>query len=161
MVKCPSQVLKPAGLQYGWDHLLRPYVSYDSSYCNYECTICSEVCPTQAILPLTKDEKATTQVGIAEFFLNRCIVETENTDCGACSEHCPTQAVHMELYKEGSTLTVPVVEPHLCIGCGGCESICPVRPHRAIIVKANEVHQRVEKPAAEKVLDIKVDDFGF
>ncbi len=161
VVKCPSQVLRPAGLEYGWDYLLRPYVSYENSYCNYECTICSEVCPAHAIKPLTKDEKATTQVGIAEFFLNRCIVETENTDCGACSEHCPTQAVHMELYKEGSTLTVPVVEPDLCIGCGGCESICPVRPHRAIIVKANPVHQKVERPKEEEVLDIEVDDFGF
>ncbi len=161
VVKCPSQVLRPAGLEYGWGYLLRPHLSYESSYCNYECTICADVCPSHAIQPLTKEEKVTTQVGIAEFYLNRCIVETENTDCGACSEHCPTQAVHMELYKEGSTLTVPVVEPHLCIGCGGCESICPVRPHRAIIIKANTVHLLAEKPAEEKVLDIKVDEFGF
>lgn len=161
VVKCPSQVLRPAGLQYGWGYLLRPHLSYENSYCNYECTVCADVCPAHAIKPLTIEEKTTTQVGIAEFFLDRCIVETENTDCGACSEHCPTQAVHMELYKEGTTLTVPVVEPHLCIGCGGCESICPVRPHRAIIVKSNTVHQIVEKPAEEEVLDIKVDDFGF
>jgi len=161
VVQCPSQVLVPAGLQFGLGYMLKPYVSYNDSYCNYECTVCMDVCPNHALKPMTVDEKVTTQVGIAEFFLDRCIVETENTDCGACSEHCPTQAVHMELYKEGSTLTVPVVEPDLCVGCGGCESICPVRPDRAIIVKANTVHQIVQKPEEEEALDIQIDGFGF
>ncbi|MDR2969114.1 MAG: 4Fe-4S binding protein [Tannerellaceae bacterium] len=161
VVHCPSQVLYPTGLQFGLGYALKPHMAYIDSYCNYECTVCADVCPNQAIKLTSLDDKKTTQVGIAEFFLERCIVETENTDCGACSEHCPTQAVHMELYKEGSTLTVPVVEPELCVGCGGCESICPVRPDRAIIIKSNVVHQRVEKPAEEEVLDIEVDDFGF
>lgn len=161
VVQCPSQVLAPAGLQFGLGYMLKPHVAYIDSYCNYECTVCMDVCPNHALKPLTVEEKVTTQVGIAEFFLERCIVETENTDCGACSEHCPTQAVHMELYKEGSTLTVPTVEPDLCIGCGGCESICPVRPNRAIIVKANAVHQMVEKPEEEEALDIQIDGFGF
>ncbi|MDF9829625.1 4Fe-4S binding protein [Parabacteroides sp. PF5-6] len=161
VVHCPSQVLYPAGLQFGLGYALKPHMAYIDSYCNYECTVCAEVCPNKAIELTSVDDKMTTQVGIAEFFLERCIVETENTDCGACSEHCPTQAVHMELYKEGSTLTVPVVEPELCVGCGGCESICPVRPERAIIIKSNIVHQRVEKPAEEEVLEIEIDDFGF
>lgn len=161
VVQCPSQVLYPSGLEFGLGYMLKPHVGYIDSYCNYECTVCADVCPNHALVLRSVDDKVTTQVGIAEFILDLCIVETENTDCGACSEHCPTQAVHMELYKEGSTLTVPVVEPDLCIGCGGCESICPVRPNRAIVVKSNVIHQRVEKPAEEEVLDIEIDDFGF
>lgn len=35
-------------------------------------------------------------------------------------------------YKDG--LTIPKVTPELCIGCGGCEFICPVRPLRAVEV---------------------------
>lgn len=159
VVQCPSHVLRPAGLEYGFDYLLKPHVAYINSYCNYECTVCADICPTHAIKPLTKDEKATTQVGIATFFINRCIVHTEGTDCGACSEHCPTQAVHMVPYE--GTLTIPSVNPDLCIGCGGCESICPVRPMRAIIVKANKVHKFVEKPKEEEVKKVEVDDFGF
>ena len=62
--------------------------------------------------------------------------------------------------REG-TLTIPRVNPDLCIGCGGCESICPVRPERAIIVKANEVHKFVEKPKEEEVKKVEIDDFGF
>lgn len=159
VVHCPSQVLRPAGLEYGFDYLLKPHLAYISSYCNYECTVCADVCPAGAIKPLTKEEKMTTQVGIATFFINRCIVKTEGNDCGACAEHCPTQAVHMVPYE--GTLTIPRIEPDLCIGCGGCESICPVRPMRAIIVKSNEVHQFVEKPKEEEVKKIEVDDFGF
>ena len=159
VVRCPSQVLRPAGLEYGLDFMLKPRLAYVNSYCNYECRVCSEVCPTGAIKPLTVEEKTTTQVGIATFFKNLCVVHTENQDCGACSEHCPTQAVHMVPYK--GTLTIPEVNPDLCIGCGGCESICPVRPTRAIMVKPNEVHQFVEKPKEEEVKEIVVDDFGF
>ena len=159
VVRCPSQVLQPAGLEFGFDYMLKPHVAYINSYCNYECTVCSEVCPNDAIHVLTKEGKATTQVGIAEFYKGRCVVNVDEQDCGACAEHCPTQAVHMVPFK--GTLTIPHVNPDLCIGCGGCESICPVRPARAIIVHANEVHKYVEKPHEEEVKEIEVDDFGF
>ena len=79
VVKCPSQVLRPAGLEYGFDYLLKPRMAYISSYCNYECTICSEVCPAGAIKPISVEEKKSLQVGIATFFINRCIVKTEGT----------------------------------------------------------------------------------
>ena len=159
VVKCPSQVLRPTGLEYGLDYMLKPRLAYISSYCNYECTVCSDVCPTGAIKPLTVEEKVTTQVGIATFFKGRCVVNTEEKDCGACAEHCPTQAVHMVPYK--GTLTIPQINPDLCIGCGGCESICPVRPMRAIIVKSNVEHKYVEKPKEEEVKEVEIDDFGF
>lgn len=159
VVQCPSQVLRPTGLEYGLDYMLKPRLAYISSYCNYECTVCSDVCPTGAIKPLTVEEKETTQVGIATFFKGRCVVNTEEKDCGACAEHCPTQAVHMVPYK--GTLTIPQVNPDLCIGCGGCESICPVRPMRAIIVKPNVEHKIVEKPKEEEVKEVEVNDFGF
>lgn len=159
VVKCPSQVLRPAGLEYGFDYLLKPRMAYISSYCNYECTVCSEVCPVEALKPITVEEKKSLQMGVATFFINRCIVKTEGTDCGACSEHCPTQAVHMVPYE--GTLTIPQVNPDLCVGCGGCESICPVRPMRAIIVKANTVHQTIVLPEEEEVKNVEVDDFGF
>ena len=59
------------------------------------------------------------------------------------------------------TLTIPQVNPDLCVGCGGCESICPVRPMRAIIVKSNVVHQTIVLPEEEEVKNVEVDDFGF
>jgi len=159
VVQCPSRVLLPAGLQYGFGYMLKPYMSYSDSFCNFGCTVCSHVCPTNAIKPITEEDKKTTQIGIAKFYIDRCIVKTEENDCGACSEHCPTQAVHMVPYK--GTLTIPHVEPELCVGCGGCESICPVRPQRAIIIASNLVHLTAEKPKEEEVKKVEVDDFGF
>jgi formate hydrogenlyase subunit 6/NADH:ubiquinone oxidoreductase subunit I len=59
------------------------------------------------------------------------------------------------------TLTIPQVETELCIGCGGCESICPVRPYRAIVVVANNKHQQVDPPKEEEIKEYEVDSFGF
>jgi len=158
---CPQQILKPAGFNYGINYAFKPHmVFYEMAYCNYECTVCTKVCPTGAIQELTRPEKKVTQVGIAQFVKNRCIVATEGTSCGACSEHCPTQAVRMEPFHDD--LTIPHVYDELCIGCGGCESICPARPIKAINVLANAVHQTAQKPPEEKKETEKKDlDFGF
>jgi ferredoxin len=159
---CPQQVLMPAGFNFGINYAFKPHmVFYEKGFCNYECTICTEVCPTGAIRKLTKDEKKVTKIGIAELIDELCIVISENTSCGACSEHCPTQAVTMEPYYNG--LTLPRIYEELCIGCGGCESICPVAPIKAINVIANEVHQLAELPPEEEGLEIDHDelDFGF
>lgn len=159
VTQCPSHVLLPTGLEYGFGYLLRPRMAYIDSYCNYECTVCADVCPTGAIMPISVEEKKAAQIGIAEFFEDKCIVSEKDQDCGACSEHCPTQAVHMVPYK--GTLTIPKVEPELCVGCGGCESICPVRPARAIVIKAHRVHQIAMKPEEEEAIKVDVDEFGF
>ncbi|MDR2775888.1 MAG: 4Fe-4S binding protein [Tannerella sp.] len=159
VVQCPTHVLHPAGLKFGLGYMLKPYMSYEDSYCNYSCTVCSEVCPTDAIKPITPEDKKTVQIGVANFHRDLCVVYTEENDCGACSEHCPSQAVHMIPYK--GTLTIPKVESELCIGCGGCESICPVRPARAIVIVANVTHKTAELPKEEAVQEVEVDDFGF
>ena len=157
---CPQQILKPAGFNYGINHAFKPQmVFYEMAFCNFECTICSEVCPNGAIHKLTKEEKKTTQIGIAQFVKERCVVVTDNTSCGACSEHCPVQAVRMEPYIDG--LTLPHVYDELCVGCGGCESICPVRPIKAINVLANEVHQVAKQPEEEEMLEINSEDLNF
>ena len=85
--------MRPTGLEYGLDYMLKPRLAYISSYCNYECTVCSDVCPTGAIKPLTVEEKTTTQVGIATFFKGRCVVNTEEKDCGACAVKCPKKVI--------------------------------------------------------------------
>jgi polyferredoxin len=157
---CPQQILKPAKFNFGFSYLLKPHlVFYEMAYCNYGCTVCSEICPNGAIHRLTSEEKQVTQIGIAEFDQSRCVVFTDNTSCGACSEHCPTQAVHMVDYKDG--LTIPHVLPEICIGCGACESICPVIPVKAINVRANEVHKIAEKPVDEEQKAVNQEDLDF
>lgn len=159
---CPQQILKPAGFNFGWDYAFKPHLTfYESAFCNYECTVCSEICPNGAIERLTAEEKSVTQIGIARFDRARCVVYTDHTSCGACSEHCPTRAVKMEPYEDA--LTLPQVYDELCIGCGGCESICPVRPVKAINIQAVDVHQTARKEKEEQFEEVDQDslDFGF
>ncbi|GHU63426.1 ferredoxin [Bacteroidia bacterium] len=159
---CPQQIIKPAGFDYGIEYAFKPHLTfYEMAFCNFECTVCSEVCPNGAIKKLTTEEKKVTQVGIAQFTKSRCVVFTDNTSCGACSEHCPVQAVRMEPYTNG--LTIPHVYEEFCVGCGGCESICPVRPVKAINILANAVHQAAVKPPEEEVKEVDSEqlDFGF
>jgi ferredoxin len=156
---CPSNVIRPSFLEYGFKGMLQPYLDFQVSYCNYECTQCSEVCPTGAILPLTVEEKKKEQIGIARFVKNNCIVYISKTACGACAEHCPTKAVHMVPYQDG--LRIPEVRPELCIGCGACEFACPPEP-KAIYVEGLQTHQKAEVLKSEKVKpDETEEDFPF
>ncbi len=134
-------------------------MDYHTSFCNFECTKCTEVCPNKAILPLTKEEKVVTQIGIVRFIKQNCIVFTDETSCGSCSEHCPTQAVKMVPYK--GELTIPEVNADICVGCGACEYACPVTPYKAIIVDGHEKHQIAQKPKEEALEEKPLEDFPF
>ncbi|MDR0724428.1 MAG: 4Fe-4S dicluster domain-containing protein [Prevotellaceae bacterium] len=157
--KCPSRVLKPAFMEYGLAGMMQPMMYFEKGFCNFDCTICSEVCPNGAIKPLTKDEKHLNQGGQVVFTRDICIVQTEETNCGACSEHCPTQAVTMIPYKDG--LTIPHINVEICIGCGGCEFICPVRPFRAIHIEGLAVQGKAKPFEEQEKEDKKIDSFGF
>ena len=160
VTKCPMDVLKPATLQYGISGIMQPHLEFSTEvFCTYDCIICSTVCPTEALKHLSLKDKKLTQIGVAKFRKDLCIVYTEDKDCGACSEHCPTQAVHMIPYKNG--LTIPEVTDDLCIGCGGCESICPAKPYPAIFVEGVTTQILARKPPESKKFDKVINDFGF
>jgi len=55
----------------------QPKMNYSAAYCNYDCTVCGEVCPTGALRKLEKPEKKLTQIGKAEFQKDDCIVNNE------------------------------------------------------------------------------------
>ncbi len=162
---CPSRVLVPSFLEFGFLGMMQPRMSFQSGHCNYDCTICMNICPSGAILPLTVEKKKLTQVGVAKFIKENCVVYTDNKDCGACSEHCPTKAVNMVPYPNpvNKRLVIPEVKPEYCIGCGGCEHACPTKPYKAIYVDGNPMHKTAKKPVVKKIEE-KVDnneDFPF
>ena len=158
---CPSQVIQPSFLEYGFLGMMQPRMDYNVSFCNYDCIICGQVCPSGAIMPIKLEKKKLTQLGKTKFIKENCIVYTEKTDCGACWEHCPTKAVNMVPYT--NNLLIPEVSEEYCIGCGACEFSCPVKPYKAIYVEGNPVHLAAKKKVVKKIEE-KVDykqDFPF
>jgi ferredoxin len=155
---CPSQVLSPSFLEYGFAGVMQPQMDYGAGFCNYECTTCTQVCPTGAILPVVQEQKKLTQLGTAKFVKDNCIVYTEEKECGACSEHCPTKAVKMVPYKK---LVAPEVKEDYCIGCGACEFACPTKPYKAIYVEGKATHTLAKKPEVKKLEANVPEDFPF
>lgn len=133
---CPNGVLKPStDLQ----HLMQPYMTYADGWCRPECTACSDLCPAGAIGKLREGEKSVISIGTASVDLAACLSAAGKEHCGNCARHCPTGALRM---VESAGREVPVVDDALCIGCGACEHLCPVRPISAVTVKALEKHRR-------------------
>ncbi len=133
---CPNGVLKTST---DLEHLLQPTMSYTDGYCRPECNTCSTVCPAGAIEPLAKFEKLTLSWGVAHVYHKDCL-QRQGTDCGNCVRHCPVGAIRMVTNRAGRE--VPVVNEELCIGCGACENLCPVRPISAVRVNGREQHLR-------------------
>jgi len=136
---CPNEVLRPSS---DLKHLMMPYMSFEKGYCRPECTKCSQVCPTGAILPITPEEKTAIHIGIATVDYELCVVNTDGVNCGNCARHCPALAIHMVAKDPGDTgsLKIPSVDTERCIGCGACENLCPAAPYSAIRVNGREIH---------------------
>ena len=136
---CPNNVLRPST---DLMHFMQPTMSYEVGYCRPECTRCSQVCPSGAIKPITKEEKTAIHVGHAVWIKDNCVVLTDGVSCGNCARHCPTGAIQMVEYQHnGQTVMVPAVNESRCIGCGACENLCPSRPFSAIYVEGNVSHR--------------------
>jgi len=158
--QCPSKVLRPAFHENGLLGFMQPVLKYGvHHFCDYECRKCIEVCPTLALGEYTLGEKKQIRIGAVQLIVEKCIVLKEQKACGACAEHCPTGALRMVPYKPG--LTKPeVVDKDACIGCGGCESICPERK-KAVFISRLDIHELASKPKITKQEKIQVLEFGF
>ncbi len=137
MKVCPTNVLQPAILQCGLRGIWTPHLVNEIGYCEYNCTLCGDVCPTGAIPKLPLPKKQNTKLGIAGIDHSTCIAWAYNQKCLVCEEHCPVaeKAIKIEWERvDGELIGKPRVDPDLCIGCGICQNKCPVRPERAIKV---------------------------
>lgn len=157
---CPSQVIVPSTHENGLTGMMTPVLAYDvHKFCEFECTACMDVCPNDALVQMPLEEKKLIQIGIVRLNIHKCVVIMHDEDCGACAEHCPTGALQMVNYKDG--LTKPkVVSEDRCIGCGGCESICP-EMKRAIFIERLDVHAQALPPTVEEQEEVEIDGFGF
>jgi NAD-dependent dihydropyrimidine dehydrogenase PreA subunit len=127
---CPQKIIAPdirsGALFYGTPHLV-----YNSAYCNEVCNKCTLLCPTNAIKPLSIEQKQHLKIGEAKIDQKKCIAWSCGESCMVCHEFCPYQAIEAEKHQG---VNCPIIIPEKCIGCGACESQCPARPHKAITV---------------------------
>ena len=156
---CPSSIIRPTGQQPGLLSLQQPSLNFEHGMCEQNCNLCSQICPVMAIRPLITEHKKFLKIGEVFYDKSICVVETNGTDCGACAEHCPTQAVKMVPYH--SNLMIPQTDPAICIGCGSCEHICPVRPRRAIVVNPIKEQSFITLPEQEKLPEKAENEFPF
>ena len=138
VAKCPTKVLKAATLEYGLAGTMMPVMDFSRGYCEKDCTLCGEVCPTGAIRRLTKEEKSKTKIGHAELvegWKGLCLAFKDGHPCALCEKHCPYAAVKVveeeveEKSGEGKAskkkVRLPKVDPDKCVGCGACAHVCP------------------------------------
>jgi len=137
MKVCITNGLQPALFNAGLDAMWTPQLVPEVGYCEYHCTLCGNVCPTGAIPKLSESRKLKTRLGLARIDRNICIPWKKNQPCIVCEEHCPVfnKAITFKKVEiDGKIISRPYMNPRLCIGCGICQTKCPVRPERAIRV---------------------------
>ena len=137
MKVCITNGLQPVLLQSGLEGIWTPALVPEIGYCEYNCTLCGNACPTGAIKSLPLREKQKIKLGIAKVDKDICLAWKYGLECLVCEEHCPVHDKAIKMVRgevDGKVVGRPVVDRDLCVGCGICQNKCPVRPVRAIKV---------------------------
>ena len=139
---CPNNLLSPSN---NLSDFLQPYLSFEQGWCRPECVKCSQVCSTGAIRTITAEEKASTQIGIAVWKSDLCLITKHGTRCDLCSRKCPTGAITMvnQTANDPKSPKIPTIDSARCIGCGACEWYCLSRPYSAISINGVETHRKI------------------
>jgi MauM/NapG family ferredoxin protein len=142
---CPTHGLQPSLTEAGLEGLWTPILTPRLGTCDYSCNACGGICPTGAIPALSLEVKRQTVIGKAYIDPAICLPWSGRANCIVCEEMCPLpkKAIVLEekqFTDDGGgkyTLRVPVVRHKHCIGCGVCESKCPIKGEAAIRVNVD------------------------
>ncbi len=158
MKVCPNNALHPALSEAGVEGLWSPVLVPRIGFCEPNCVLCGQVCPTGAIWEITGAEKIgrpaqpghepplgeipPVRIGTAFYDRGRCLPWGMATECIVCEEWCPTSPKAIYLLPAEVTdstgavkpVKQPYVDPRRCTGCGACEYACPVKGRPAVYV---------------------------
>ena len=143
MKVCITNGLQPVIFEAGVAGVFSPKLVPRTGYCEYNCKLCGEVCPTGAIRPLDLAAKQKAVIGRAVFDESLCLPYAEGEPCIVCEEHCPVPEKAIKLDEmpmvddDGRPwiLQKPRVDEDLCIGCGICEKVCPLEGQAGVRVE--------------------------
>lgn len=163
MKVCLKNALYPATWQSGIEGFYTPVVIPRLGYCEYNCILCGQVCPTAAIPDLKVENKRLEVLGKAVFDKNHCLPFAKKIDCIVCEEHCPIpdKAIRSREVKmtgqDGAERIVmePYVVEDICNGCGICENVCPLETKAGIQVFAVRNRTPIASSAAQNSLPDK------
>lgn len=142
MKVCIQNALQPCFLESGYEGMFSPRLIPRLGYCEFNCTLCGQVCPTGAIRQLSHSEKKAFVIGKAVFDPSRCLPFAKHKPCIVCEEHCPTHDKAIKFTEvtvknpagESILLRQPYIIEELCVGCGICENKCPLAGNAAVRV---------------------------
>ena len=151
---CTTNALQPALFESGLSGIFSPRLMPRRGYCEYNCMLCSQVCPTGAIKLLPLAEKQKFVMGLAVFNKKLCLPFAKAESCLTCEEHCPLpeKAIRFKevevLKKTGERVLVkqPFTIFSACIGCGICVTKCPLDGQAGVeVVRAKTVSAAVRQ----------------
>ncbi|MBK5276088.1 MAG: 4Fe-4S binding protein [Desulfuromonadales bacterium] len=161
MKVCLKSALYPAAWQAGIEGFYTPLLIPRLGYCEYNCTLCGQVCPTGAIPVLAVETKRREVIGKAVFDKNYCLPFARKIDCIVCEEHCPIpekairsrETTVIGLDGVSKTVKEPYLVEEICNGCGICENVCPLETKAGIEVFAVKNRSPISQISAEPSAD--------
>ncbi len=169
MKVCIQNALQPCFMESGYEGMFTPKLIPRLGYCELNCTLCGQVCPTGAINKLSQQEKKNFVIGIAVFNNARCLPFADHSPCIVCEEHCPTndKAIKFKevtvINSQGKSIDLqqPYLIPELCVGCGICENKCPLPGHSAIQVLSTRTTSEEDEYGLSKSLSKQKSQITF
>jgi polyferredoxin/formate hydrogenlyase subunit 6/NADH:ubiquinone oxidoreductase subunit I len=156
---CTTNALQPVLFESGLSGMFSPRLMPRMGYCEYNCTLCSQVCPTGAIKQMPLAAKQKFVMGLAVFDKKTCLPYAKGESCITCEEHCPLpeKAIRFRevevVNKSGEPVLVkqPFTVFSLCIGCGICVSKCPLDGAAGVQIMRSETVSNAVRQEYEKL----------
>ncbi|WP_405048144.1 ferredoxin-type protein NapF [Flexibacterium corallicola] len=94
----------------------RPSIDFQAGACTF-CGACVEACKTDALSQQIDPQKA------YRVQINPSCLSYLGVSCRSCADFCEHGAIRFSLAPSGRH--IPVLDAHVCTGCGACVSSCP------------------------------------
>jgi len=157
MKACLTNAIQPDWFRAGLEGIWAPHMNLRHGHCEYSCNICGQVCPTEAIRPVSLEEKQHARIGTAVIDRNRCLAWAEDRRSLVCDEICPNNAISAARDDDHS-VSMPLVHATRCVGCGTCEEACPVLGDAAIQIHN---HSEMRLSSGSYIAEAKARGYHF